>query len=156
MSETTSLRTPYARHWRHRTLARVRRAWHLLTWVVAQATRLDVPASSITNLLDTGHNADEIDSLTAIAPVNTALPTISGTTTVGDTLTAANGTWGTGGAAVAFTYQWLRDGAAIAGATADTYVLQAADQTHLISVTVTGTNTAGASSATSAQTAAIA
>lgn len=84
-------------------------------------------------------------------PVNTAIPTIGGTVTVGQTLTAANGTW-TGAATITYAYQWLRDGAAISGATAGTYVLAAADQTHKVSVRVTATNSLGSGVATSAQT----
>ncbi len=40
-------------------------------------------------------------------PVNTSLPTISGTTTVGQQLTASPGSW-TGTPAPTFTYQWIR------------------------------------------------
>lgn len=85
------------------------------------------------------------------SPVNTVLPTISGTVAVGQTLTAANGTW-TGAATITYTRQWLRDGVAISGATATTYVVQAADQTHKLSVRVTATNSVGSASATSVQT----
>jgi len=88
-------------------------------------------------------------------PVNTALPTISGTATVGQVLTAANGTW-TGAATITYAYQWLRDGVDIGGATASTYTLVSADQTHKVSVRVTATNSLGSSSATSAQTATVA
>ena len=81
-------------------------------------------------------------------PANTALPTISGTPTVGQTLTAANGTWT--GSPTSYTYQWLRDGTAISGATAQTYALVADDATTSISVTVTAHNAFGATPATSA------
>lgn len=88
-------------------------------------------------------------------PVNTVLPAITGTATVGQTLTASTGTW-TGDPTITYTRQWLRDGSPIAGATASTYVLVSADQTRKVSVTVTATNSLGSASATSAQTATVA
>jgi prepilin-type N-terminal cleavage/methylation domain-containing protein len=66
--------------------------------------------------------------LTAIAP-------ITGTTTVGSVLTAGART----PAAATVSYQWRRDGVAIAGATASTYTLVAADLGTTITVTATGT-----------------
>lgn len=60
----------------------------------------------------------------------------SGVFTVGATLTADIGPW-TAGAAL--TYQWKRDGITVAGKTATTYVLTAADAGSVLSVTVTGT-----------------
>lgn len=62
----------------------------------------------------------------AVAPVNTAIPVISGTLEVGETLTASTGTW-TGTAPITYTYQWKRNGVDIPGATNSTYVAQAAD-----------------------------
>jgi hypothetical protein len=44
-------------------------------------------------------------SQAADAPLNTALPTISGTTTQGQTLTETNGTWANN-PVPPFTYQW--------------------------------------------------
>lgn len=87
-------------------------------------------------------------------PANTVAPSITGTATVGSTLTAADGTW-TGRFAPALTRQWKRDAVAIAGATAATYVLVTADLGAAITVTVTGENSVGRVSATSAATAAI-
>lgn len=84
-------------------------------------------------------------------PVNTAVPTITGTVAVGQTLTSTTGTW-TGAATITYARQWLRDGAAISGATGTTYVVQAADQTHKLSVQITATNSLGSGTATSAQT----
>ncbi len=42
-----------------------------------------------------------------------------------------------------FRYQWLRDGTAIASATAATYVVEPADQGHLLSCDVTAISTEG-------------
>jgi hypothetical protein len=68
---------------------------------------------------------------------DTPTPKVTGTTTVGQTLTADAGTWAP--APVALTYQWFRGKTAIKGATASTYVLQAADAKSTIHVSVTGT-----------------
>jgi hypothetical protein len=82
------------------------------------------------------------------APVNTVLPVISGTPTVGQTISTTNGTW-TGSPSPTFTYQWKRAGGAISGATLSTYTLVPADTAALITVTVTATNSQGSASATS-------
>lgn len=86
------------------------------------------------------------------APTNTALPTITGTAQVGQTLTAANGTW-TG--SPTFTRQWKKGGVNISGATSATYVPVEGDIGATITVTITGTNAGGSASATSAATAAV-
>jgi Ig domain of plant-specific actin-binding protein len=93
-------------------------------------------------------------------PVNTALPAISGTTTVGSTLTTSTGTW-TSATTITYTYVWQRcdsngnNCAAISGATSQTYVLTAADVGHKLRSVVTATNAAGGTSATSSPSAAI-
>jgi hypothetical protein len=66
----------------------------------------------------------------------TPTPKVTGTTTVGKTLTADAGAWAP--APVALSYQWFRGATAIKGATASTYVLQAADAKSTIRVAVTG------------------
>jgi Carboxypeptidase regulatory-like domain len=86
------------------------------------------------------------------APVNTALPVVSGTPTVGDLLSCSNGSW-TGETELTltvgwplttpFTYQWLRDGVPIAGATTSAYIVQAADVGHGLACEVSATNDAG-------------
>jgi len=96
----------------------------------------------------------------AAAPVNTAPPAISGTTTVGQTLTASNGTWSN--SPTSFAYQWLRcngggnNCAAVANGTQQTYTLVGADAGHTLRVKVTATNADGSASAQSAQTAVVA
>jgi hypothetical protein len=86
---------------------------------------------------------------TPTAPVNTAIPVITGTPSVGETLTASAGSW-TGFPAPTFAAQWKRGGVDISGAISGTYVLQAADLGTMITVTVTATNASGSASATSA------
>ncbi|MEV7398033.1 hypothetical protein [Aeromicrobium sp. NPDC092404] len=95
---------------------------------------------------------------TAAVPAPTALghavPTITGTPKVGETLTANEGTWTPDG--VAFTYQWRAEGAPISGATARTYAPTAADVGKRIQVTVTGSKPGWLTTfATSAATAAV-
>lgn len=67
----------------------------------------------------------------------TPTPTVSGTVTSGQVLTAVPGTWGP--APVTLLYQWSNGGIAIAGATAATYSVRAADVGATLTVTVTGT-----------------
>ena len=73
---------------------------------------------------------------------------ISGAPTVGDVLTVSNGSWS--GSETGFSYQWKRDGVAIAGATGQSYTVQAADQGHSITVTVTASDGTSSSSDTAA------
>jgi uncharacterized repeat protein (TIGR01451 family) len=94
------------------------------------------------------------------APSSTGLPTISGTTTVGQLLTATAGTW-TGNPAPTLSYQWERcdlagsSCASVAGATGATYTLVTADAGSTMRVVETGTNASGSASASSAQTSAV-
>ncbi len=68
-------------------------------------------------------------------PINTALPTISGTPAVGKKLTASPGEWDTEG--LTFAYQWQKDGVDIPGATKDTYKVKPKDQGGALTVVVT-------------------
>jgi 5-hydroxyisourate hydrolase-like protein (transthyretin family) len=70
----------------------------------------------------------QVNSLTYIAA-----PTISGSTNVGDVLQVTPGIWDQAVFAKRG-YQWLRDGVPIEGAIGRTYVLQASDVAHRISV----------------------
>lgn len=92
----------------------------------------------------------------ASAPTNTVLPAISGTVQEGETLTAFEGVW-TG--SPEFTYQWQEDDTGwsnITGATGKTFVPVAGNVGNALRVIVTGTNSAGDESATSAATVAVA
>ena len=72
------------------------------------------------------------------------VPTITGTVKVGSTLTGVPGTWNPVVSSSDFGWAWSISGSAtgtyapIAGATASTYVLQAADSGKFVKVTVTG------------------
>lgn len=87
------------------------------------------------------------------APRNTARPSISGTTQVGETLTASNGTW-TGGVR-SYAYQWQscnESGAScsdIAGANGRTYGVRVTDVGNTLRVSVTATNLAGSTTVVS-------
>jgi hypothetical protein len=81
-------------------------------------------------------------------PYNTVAPVISGTLTEDETLTTTDGTWLQ--SPTSYTYQWKRDGVNIGGATSNNYVLLLADVGSTITVTVTATNAAGSTNATSA------
>ena len=90
-------------------------------------------------------------------PINILPPTVSGTTTQGNTLTTSNGSWS--GSPTGYTYAWQdcnSSGAscsAISGATSSSYALQASDVGHTIRSVVTASNSGGSASASSAQTA---
>ena len=95
-----------------------------------------------------------------LPPQATAIPAITGTKTVGQTLTSSSGTWP--GTSDSYVYQWQKssDGGAtwtnIAGATASTYVLVTADAGYQIRSQVSLTTNAGSSSAYSLPTVGIA
>ena len=92
-------------------------------------------------------------------PVNTALPVISGSTSVTGVLTASTGTWSN--SPTGYAYKWQRCDAAgsacsdVPGATAQTYGLTAADVGSTMRVAVTASSSGGASTALSAQTAVV-
>jgi Kelch motif protein/galactose oxidase-like protein len=110
-----------------------------------------------------GGHATATSAQTAVVlplpPANTSLPTISGTTTQGQTLTEAPGAWTH--SPTSYAYQWQdcdsagTNCSAIGGATNQTYVLQATDVGHTIRVKETATNAGGSGNAASAQTAVV-
>jgi hypothetical protein len=75
-------------------------------------------------------------------------PAISGTPAPGQRLTCKSGVTVTTG--VTLSYAWLRDTTAIAGATAATYLVSAADVSHHLQCRVSATTAEGTRSATSA------
>jgi hypothetical protein len=86
-------------------------------------------------------------------PAATSNPVLSGVAAVGKALATTSGTWNT---SASFTYQWLRcaaDGSgcgAIAGASAGTYAVDAADAGHTLRAVVSASDPAGTTSASSA------
>jgi hypothetical protein len=80
-------------------------------------------------------------------PAIAAAPTLTGTAAVGQALTCSQGSWAH--EPTYLLYQWTRNGTVISGQTGATYTLQAADQGHSITCTVTAGNGAGAASANS-------
>jgi hypothetical protein len=89
-------------------------------------------------------------------PANVAPPAISGTPREGETLVATTGAWS--GSPTAFAYQWERcaaDGSGctpLPGADETAYVLDVSDAGSTVRVLVTASNSAGASTASSAPT----
>ena len=90
-------------------------------------------------------------------PVSQTVPTISGSSIVGETLTASPGTWTN--APDHYAYQWLRcegaDCQPISGATGSAYLLVSADEGRALRILVTASNRGGSNQATSASTATV-
>ncbi|QCO05578.1 Ig-like domain-containing protein [Azospirillum argentinense] len=95
-------------------------------------------------------------------PVNSAVPNVTGTATVGNALSTTDGTWSDAdGDNRTFTYQWYRaddvngtNAASISGATSSNYTLTTSDAHKYLRVVVTADdNRGGTQSATSAYTA---
>lgn len=82
---------------------------------------------------------------TALAPIPTIDPVLTGVATTGSTLACTQGSW-IGDVPITYAMQWQRDGASISGATSTTYTVVVADQGHTLTCLVTGTNTAGSAS----------
>lgn len=97
--------------------------------------------------------ANAVWAQAAVAPQNTAAPSISGAANEGNTLTANNGNWSN--SPTMFAYQWQQCNASgascadISGATSKTYTLAAADVDHTVRATVTASNADGQATANS-------
>jgi len=91
-----------------------------------------------------------------VVPVNTVLPSVSGTAEEGKTLSASTGTWS--GSPTSYAYQWedcnaLGEGClSISGSTTASLKLTALNVGDTVRVSVTATNLEGFASATSAAT----
>jgi hypothetical protein len=95
------------------------------------------------------------DNIVPTVPVNTALPTVSGSTQPGAVLTASAGTWLN--RPTTYTLQWQRaagaDWASVPGAIGPNYVATAADAGVALRVAVTASNADGSAIVASAPTA---
>lgn len=95
---------------------------------------------AVTAVKATYTSGTAVSNSTAVALqtfTNSTVPTISGTTTTGNTVTSSTGTWSV--SPDAYAYQWKRAGTAISGATSSAYTLVSADEGQAITVTVTAT-----------------
>lgn len=118
--------------------------------VKVTATNADGSASATSNAAET------IPATTGVA--NTALPTVTGSPVVGQTLTGTNGTFT--GDNLTYTYAWWRclaDGtcAPISGATAATYAVVQADVGATLRLTVVATSGTSKLAASAAPTAVV-
>ena len=125
------------------------------TGLVGSLLRATVTATNAAGKNSAFSNLTTIVLAKASAPVNSSLPTISGTRYVGQTLQASTGIW-TSAAASRFSYQWNRCNpngsscARISGATGQSYGVGQADLGLALRVGVTATNQIGSTLATSA------
>ncbi len=92
--------------------------------------------------------------ISGVPPELTVAPAITGTAQTGQTLTLSSGTF-TGDATIVYARTWYRGGVAIAGATGGTYVVVSADEGHVISGRVTGTNSSGSATGFAPPTSAV-
>ncbi len=115
-----------------------------------------------TNAIGDARAASSVSSTIGAPPANVGLPSVAGSTIVGNVLSAAAGTW-TGFPTPTYVYQWQRstnDGVtftSIPDADADTnnYTLSADDVGALVRVQVTGSNDDGSTAAESDPTGSI-
>ena len=93
---------------------------------------------------------------TMVSPANVNLPTVIGNAAQGQQLTATAGGWSGTGPQISYQWQRCNPGcSSISGAGSSTYTIVAPDVGATLRVTVTASNTAGSSQASSAQTATV-
>jgi SPRY domain len=123
--------------------------------VTVQVTSAAGNSASANATLTIGGVSDTFTVTTAAlgAPINTALPNVTGSPVQGQTLTVTNGAWSN--SPTSYTYQWFRDSTAIPGATASTYILGATDIGTVVHAKVTATNPGGSTTVQSNVTATV-
>lgn len=89
-----------------------------------------------------------------VPPRNVVPPTITGVGSLGAQLTCEHGLW-EGAPPPSFSYQWYRDSTPITGAAGSTYIIEPADQGHLLACVVTAANVENQSEAESANVVAV-
>jgi hypothetical protein len=112
-----------------------------------QQTAKKGEAVSVTIGSNTGGINESLREAFPTTPANTVAPALTGTAAVGQALSCSQGSWSH--EPTYLLYQWSRNGTVITGQTGSTYTLQAADQGHSITCSVTAGNGAGAASANS-------
>jgi Carboxypeptidase regulatory-like domain len=103
--------------------------------------------TSVTTGANTGGINETLREAFPTTPASTAAPALTGTPAVGQALSCSQGSWSH--EPTYLLYQWSRNGTVITGQTGSTYTLQAADQGHSITCSVTAGNGAGAATANS-------
>lgn len=132
---------PRLKHTRRMSPYRRKRATELKTWLAAQAVRLNTTVVAIIGKLNQPSvSSGNVGVLAGTFPKNTVAPAITGTPTNGQVLTTTDGTW-TGTATITYSRRWRANGQVIAGATAATYTLTAAEVGKTITVEVFASNT---------------
>jgi hypothetical protein len=128
----------------------------LATADVDATIRVEVTATNVDG--STAAVSAPTTTVVAATPGNRIAPALTGGSRVGDTLTATDGAWSP--AAESFAYRWQRRAVGgiytdIAGATANTYTLVAADAGATVRLRVTATNDDGTGLGFSAATATV-
>ena len=124
---------------------------------VGNRVRVGVRATNSSGTSDWSYSGNSgVIGAAGSAPVNASPPTISGTPRDNETLTASAGSW-SGTQPITYTYDWLRcdsggSGCASIGSPGQTFGVTSNEVGHRLRVTVTATNSAGSSSATSGST----
>jgi hypothetical protein len=120
------------------------------TWNTQKS--LKVYASSLWNTAKQGwvYNGSSWNLMYPEYPVNTAAPTISGGTAIGNTLTTTNGTWTSTDAfnPASYSYQWKR-GVTNVGSNQNTYVTVSGDAGSNVTCQVSAINQRGSTPVTS-------
>jgi hypothetical protein len=112
--------------------------------------QIDTSTAGAHTLTVTATSSDGLTGVASVSytvigpPTNTAPPRVEGSALPGNTLTCLEGSWTNN--PTAFSRQWSRDGTPIPGATASTYVVAIADETHTLTCAVTASNIASSSS----------